>query len=410
MAVTVDPSSPAGEPASSPALPTEPPIRRMSLARRLFWAVLALAIVAAVVISGLYSRAKSEAALRQDTAILAVTSVSVVHPERAAPQQEIVIPAEVQPFIDAPIYARTNGYLQKWYFDIGAHVRKGQLLAEIDTPEVDQELQQARADLTTSQANNRLAQITAKRYQDLLASDSVAKQDVDNAVGNLEATQSRVQSAQENVKRLEEMQSFEKIYAPFDGVITARNIDIGDLINAGSGAPSKELFHIAAINVLRVYVNVPQLYSAVTKPGMMAYLTMPEFPDKRFPGRLVRTANAIDPNSRTLLVEVDVDNPTGTLLPGAYAEMHFGLPTSAATVILPVNTLIFQSHGMQVATVNDGKHVQLVPIMMGRDFGTRVEVVAGLTEHDSVIVDPPDSLVAGQEVRIVSSTSGGAQQ
>ena len=373
--------------------------RRMGPIHWLLILVIA-AIAATVVTFGILSRSRAENKLEKDTDALAMPTVSVIHAERTAPQQEIVIPGNVQAFSDAPIYARTNGYLQHWYVDIGAHVKKGQLLADIDTPEVDQQLQQARADLLTAEANHRIAQITANRYQDLLNTDSVAKQDVDNAVASMQATQTQVQAAQDNVKRLEDLQSFEKIYAPFDGVITARNIDIGDLINAGSGAPAQQLFHISATNILRVYVSVPQIYSAATRPGIKAYLTLPEFAGRKFPGTLVRTANAITPASRTLLVEVDVNNSDGTLLPGAYAEVHIAIPGKASTYIVPIATLIFRSQGIQLATVDDGKHAKLINITLGRDFGTRVEVVAGITDQDAIIVSPPDALVNDEEVRV----------
>lgn len=362
-----------------------------------------LTAIAVIVIVGVRSRSRAAGQLKKDTDTLASPRVSVIHAERSAPQQEIVLPGNVQAFSDAPIYARTNGYLKHWYVDIGTHVKKGQLLADIDTPEVDQQLQQARADLTTSEANHQIAEITAKRYQDLLNTQSVAKQDVDNAVANMQATQAQVQSAQENVKRLEDLQSFEKIYAPFDGVITARNIDIGDLINAGSGSSAQELFHISSTNVLRVYVSVPQIYSAATRPGIKAYLTLPEFANRKFPGTLVRTANAITQASRTLLIEVDVNNASGTLLPGAYAEVHIGLPGKASTYIVPIATLIFRSQGTQLATVDDGKYAKLIPVTLGRDFGTRVEVVSGITDQDSIIVNPPDSLVNGEEVRVAKA-------
>lgn len=371
--------------------------------------VVVLGIVVAIVIFGILSRSTAENELKKDTATLAVPTVTVIHAERSAPQQEIVIPGNVQPFSDAPIYARTNGYLQHWYVDIGAHVKKGQLLADIDTPEVDQQLQQARADLLTAEANHRIAQITADRYQGLLNTDSVAKQDVDNAVANMQATQTQVQAAQDNVKRLEDLQAFEKIYAPFNGVITARNIDIGDLINAGSGGPAQELFHISATDILRVYVNVPQIYSAMTRPGVKAYLTLPEFPGRKFPGTLVRTANAIAPASRTLLIEVDVNNSSGTLLPGAYAEVHIGIPGKASTYIVPIATLIFRSEGIQLATVDDGKHAKLISVTLGRDFGTRVEVVSDITDQDSIIVNPPDSLVDGEQVRVNAENKSSQQ-
>ena len=313
-------------------------------ARRWWIAVLALAIVAAIVVSGILPRIHARADLDKETAEMAIPTVSVVHPKRGAPAQEVVLPANVQAYIDSPIYARTNGYLKHWYVDIGAHVKAGQLLADIETPEVDQQLRQSRADLATAEANLNLSKITADRYQDLLKTDSVSKQDTDNAVGDYAAKQATVQSAQANVKRLEELQSFEKIYAPFDGVITARNTDIGALIDSGSsGGTRTELFHIAQPDKLRVYVNVPEVYSQAAKPGLTAELALSEFPGRLFPGTLVRTAEAIDQSTRTLLVEIRVNNPTGTLLSGAYAEVHLKLPTATSAFILPVNALLFPS-------------------------------------------------------------------
>ena len=291
------------------------------------YVILALLIVGAVVVAGILPRLKARAALKVETNEEAVPNVSVIHPKLGAPQQEIVLPGNMQPFQDSPIYARTNGYLKKWYVDIGGHVKSGELLAEIETPEVDQQLDQARADLNTAEANYGLAQTTATRYQDLAKSDSVSKQDVDNATGDFAAKKAMLASAQSNVRRLEQMQSFEKIYAPFAGVITARNTDVGHLINSGAGAPATELFHIAATQTLRVFINVPQADSQAAKPGLVADLTLPEFPGKTFKGKLVRTADSIDPATRTLLVEVDVDNANGELLPGAYTEVHLKVPT-----------------------------------------------------------------------------------
>ena len=287
-------------------------------------------VAALLVIFGILPRIQARTALRQETLRMAVPTVAVVQPKRSAPAQEIVLPANVQAFSDAPIYARTNGYLKRWYVDIGTRVKSGQLLAEIDTPEVNQQLRQARADLATSQANLSLSKITADRYAGLLKTDSVSKQESDNAAGDYEAKQAALQSAQANVKRLEELQSFEKIYAPFDGVITARNTDVGALINSGSaGGNRSELFHIAQPDKLRVYVSVPQAYSQAAKPGLTADLTLAEFPGRRFEGKLVRTANAIDPTSRTLLVEIAVNNPTGQLFTGSYAEVHLKLPDAS---------------------------------------------------------------------------------
>jgi len=307
----------------------------------------------------------------------------------------------MQPYIDAPIYARTNGYLKSWQVDIGAHVKAGQLLAEIDTPEIDQQLEQARADLATADANLRLAEITATRYKDLMKTDSVAQQDVDNANGNFEARRTAVESAKSNVRRLEEMQSFKKIYAPFDGVITARNTDIGALIDSGSsGGAARELFHIAAVNQLRVYVNVPQVYSPFIQPGLRAELALSEYPGRRFEGTLVRNSGSIDNTTRTLLTEIDVNNPSGELRPGSYVEVHLKLPSSVTTFTLPVNAVIFKAAGMQVATVKNGKTIVLIPITPGRDFGTEMEILAGLKGDESVVTNPSDSLTNGQAVRL----------
>jgi RND family efflux transporter MFP subunit len=369
-------------------------------------AILIVLIVAGIVVGGIIPRIRAKAALKTETRELAIPAVQVIRPQKGAPSQEIILPGNMQAFIDSPIYARTDGYLKKWYVDIGGRVKAGQLLADIETPEVDAQLRQALADLKTAQANYDLSQITYNRYETLKNTDSVAKQDVDNAVGDYEAKKAMVASAQANVNRLQELVSFEKIYAPFDGVITARETDIGDLIDAGTnGGTAKELFHIGAINTLRVYINVPQIYSAETNPGIPAYLTLQEFPGRKFEGKVVRTANAIDLASRTLLVEVDVNNLTGELLPGAYAEVHLKIASGAPTYILPVTTLIFRTAGMQVATVREGNKAALVPISIGRDFGTSVEVVSGLTDSDLVIDSPPDSIVDGEVVRVLK-TSG----
>ena len=379
--------------------------------RRWLIATIAFVIVAAIVIAGILPRVKARTALRKETAEMAIPSVSLVQLKHSAPAQEIVLPANVQAFADSPIYARTNGYLKHWYVDIGAHVRKGQLLAEIETPEVDQQLRQARADLNTAQANLSLSEITANRYADLLKTDSVSKQEADNAAADYAGKKAIVRSSEANVNRLEQLQSFEKIYAPFDGMITARNTDIGALIDAGSsGGTRTELFHMAQPDKLRVYVNVPEAYSQLAKPGLTADLTLTEFPGRRFQGKLVRTANAIDQNTRTLLVEIDVDNPTGTLFSGAYAEVHFKLPTATSAVILPVNALLFRSEGLRVAALTDGQHVELKPITIGHDFGNEVEVVAGLNGDESIVINPPDSLVSGQQVRVAQPTNSQGQQ
>jgi len=366
--------------------------------------LLVVVIVALVVVWGISSRRKANAQLSQETQDLAIPTVSVIHPKIGAPQQEIVIPGDMQPYTDAPIFARTSGYLKKWYADIGANVKAGQLLAEIDSPEVDQQLQQARADLATSQANMNLAEVTAARYKDLLNTDSVSQQDVDNATGNYDARRTTVESAQANVKRLQDMQAFEKVYAPFDGVITARNTDIGQLIDSGSsGGASRELFHIAAVNPLRVYINVPQFDSPQIRPGLRAELVLTEFPGRRFQGTVVRSSGAIDNSTRTLLTEVDVENSAHLLRPGGYVEVHLKLPSPVNTFTLPVNATIFKSAGLQVAIVKDGKTISLIPVAPGRDFGTEIEIVAGLKGDEWVVLNPSDSLTEGTVVRVAET-------
>jgi RND family efflux transporter MFP subunit len=369
--------------------------------KTLLWIVLGLAVFAALVVFGVVlPRVRARAALKTETNDLAVPAVAVVTPTRSAPGQEVVLPANVQAFRDAPIYARTNGYLKRWYVDIGAHVHAGQLLAEIDTPEVNQQLSQARADLATAQANLRLSEITASRYEGLLKTDSVSQQDADNANGDYAAKKAIVESGQANVKRLQDLESFQRIYAPFDGVISARNTDVGQLIDSGNGGGGRELFHIVQPSRLRVYVNVPQIYSLEMRPGVQADLVFQEHPGRRFAGTLVRTADAIDPSTRTLLVEVDVNNPSGELFAGAYAEIHLRIPGVATTFTIPANALLFRSEGLRIAVVKDGK-ADLIPITLGRDFGGDVEVVAGLNGDEQVVVNPPDSVITGQPVRIV---------
>src|SRR4051794_13606860 len=375
--------------------------------RILLGLVLVCAVAGALVISGILPRIKAKTALRQETSISAEPAVSIVHPQRQASAQELVLPGNIQAFMDAPIYARTSGYLKKWYFDIGSHVRAGQLLAEIESPEVDQQLQQAREELGTAQANLKLSQLTAERYTDLLKSDSVAKQDVDNAVQTAAARETAVKSAQANVKRLEEMVSFEKVYAPFDGVVTARNTDVGQLIASGSAVgQNRELFHVAAINRLRVFVNVPQTYSHATMPGIQAELSLPELPGRRFPGTLVRTADALDPATRTLLVEVDVANTAGLLMPNAYTEVHFKVKGAQSALTIPSASLLFRSEGVRLPVVRGENRAALIPVSLGRDFGATIEVLSGVNETTAVIANPPDSLVDGETVRVIQAKSG----
>jgi RND family efflux transporter MFP subunit len=403
MEVVSNRREPAEAPASERASHGGPPAPGSKVTRGVML-LLVVIVLALVVLWGISSRRKANAQLSQETEDLAIPTVSVIHPKLGAPQQEIVIPGDMQPYTDAPIFARTNGYLKKWYADIGANVKAGQLLAEIDSPEVDQQLQQARADVATAQANMNLAEVTATRYKDLLKTDSVAQQDVDNATGNYDARRTTVESAQANVKRLQDMQAFEKVYAPFDGVITARNTDVGQLIDSGSsGGTSRELFHIAAVNPLRVYVNVPQFDSPQIRSGLHAVLVLNEFPGRRFQGTVVRNSGAIDNSTRTLLTEVDVDNSARLLKPGGYVEVHLKLPSPVNTFTLPVNATIFKSAGLQVAIVKNGKKISLIPVTPGRDFGTEIEIVAGLKGDESVVLNPSDSLTEGAEVRVAET-------
>jgi len=389
------------------AAPSNGDPRRHS-SRRWLMPFMIAAIVVGLLIFGIRSRVKAEAKLRTATTQMAVPSVSVVQPKPTASAQEIILPGNIQPFISSPIYARTDGYLKKWYFDIGAHVKAGQLLATIETPEVDQQLAQARSNLDTARANLELAQITKDRYQGLLKKHAVSQQDVDNAVGTYSANKAIVDADTANVRHYEALVSFEKVYAPFDGVIIARNTDIGDLINSGSNtAPRTDLFDVVQPGTLRVYVNVPEEYSRGVKPELTAAdIALAEFPGERFPGKLVRTANAINATTRTLLVEIDVPNPSGTLLSGSYAEVHLKIPGQSSTYLIPVNCLIFRSEHLQVGIVRNGKIV-LTDLTPGHDLGAEIEIVAGLKADDQVVLNPPDSLVSGQTVQIVQATLPG---
>jgi RND family efflux transporter MFP subunit len=346
---------------------------------------------------GIAARERALTDLTRETREMSVVTVAVTHPAKATASEEVSLPGNIQAFTDAAIFARTAGYLKKRYADIGSTVKAGQILAEIDTPDVDQQLLQARADLASAQANARLAQTTAERYQDLIKTDSVSRQDLDNATGGYEAKKAAVLSADANVKRLEALQKFRTIYAPFDGVITARNTDIGALIGSGTGA--KELFHIAAMDKLRIYVSVPQIYSGAVRTGTEAAIQIQNLPGRTFTGRLTRTAQAIDPNSRTLLAEIDLENPGGVILPGSFAQVSLKLPTDATAFRLPVNTLIFRSEGLRVAAVSNGV-VSMLPVTLGRDFGSTVEIVSGLTGAETIVVNPPDSLADGQSVAV----------
>jgi RND family efflux transporter MFP subunit len=378
--------------------------------QRARWAiVVAVIVVLGLAVQGIWSRHSAHAALERDAEHAGQTSVEVVRPQKSNAALDLVLPGNVQAFLDTPIYARTNGYLKKWYADIGAHVKAGQLLAEIDTPEVDDQLRAARADLENAQANYALSKTTADRWTDMLKSNSVSKQETDEKVGDMLAKKATLDAARFNVARLEKTQSFQKVFAPFDGIVTARNVDVGALIDAGSaGGPAKELFHVAQADRLRVYVSVPQAYAQQVQAQQGAFLTLPETPARHYPGKVARTAGSVDPQQRTMLVEVDVDNRNGDLLPGAYAQVHFALGAGAAPFTLPGNTFLFRPDGVKVATVNAENRVKLVSVSLGTDFGTRVAVTSGLHGDEQVILNPQDSIVDGAPVRIVASKAGAA--
>lgn len=362
-----------------------------------------IAIVAGVIIAlamayGMYSRLKAQAALRDVTERATVLTVNVINPELTGDSGDLVLPGTVRAFTDAPIYARTSGYLKRWYVDIGQAVRSGQLLAELETPEVDAQLRQAQADLGTAQANYKLAKATGDRWQSLLATGVVAKQDVEDKVGDADAKQAQVESARANVLRLQELESFKRIVAPFDGIITARGTDVGALITAGSNNGA-ELFHIAAIKKLRIHVPVPQRYASSIQTGMKATLTVTDRPGKTYQATVTHTANAIDDASHTLLIELAMDNP-GELLPGAYAEVRLNLADKINTLRLPTNALLLRADGLQAATVNEQNQVVMKTVQAGRDFGKSMEIVAGLEAQDRIIINPPDSITDGIKVTI----------
>jgi RND family efflux transporter MFP subunit len=395
---------PQGEHGGAPA-----PEPNVSARTAVIVIVLLLIVGAVIAISGILQRQHARRALAAETNALAAPDVLLSKAQAGSPNSEIVLPGNIIAYEDAPIYARTSGYLSHWYFDIGAHVRKGQLLALISSPEVDQQLLQARADLATAESNASYAKSTAKRYQGLLGQDAVTQQDTENFTTQAQSTSTTVKSQLANVQRLEQLTSFEKIYAPFNGVVTSRSIDIGQLIDQGA---AKELFHMASTDVLRVYVNVPQVYSRDALPGAKAQLTFAEYPDRTFEGTLVRTAKSIDLNSRTLLIEVDVDNRKGELTPGAYTEVHLKVGRPVSMVVIPVSTLLFRKEGLRVATVEhtDGNDVvKLVPITIGHDDGDTVQVVSGLDANTPVITNPPDSVIDGEKVHVLQNAGGKKQ-
>ena len=378
-------------------LDTPPQPHKSRLFGLLFIAVIILVVLGAFT---LFQRRSQYQALAKETETLAVPTVAVIHPTTEPSEEGLVLPGSMQAYVESPIYARTNGYLKKWYRDIGSRVRKGELLADIDTPEVDQQLLQARADLETSQANANLSHITATRYQDLIKTDSVSKQEVDNAAGDLAAKQAGVASSQANVHRLSELESFKHIYAPFSGVITRRNVDLGTLINAGNGGATQQLFALAQTDPIRVYVNVPESAAPSIHAGLPARLDLTQFPGRKFLGKVVRTAEAIDPVSRTLLTEVDVPNKAGELLPGGYAQVHLDVQITGDRLQVPVNALLFRSEGLRAVVVDSDHKVHLQALTIGRDYGVSLEVLHGLRGADWIVLNPADSLEEGQHVNV----------
>jgi RND family efflux transporter MFP subunit len=381
--------------------PPHSPRTPISDARLRQYGWIALAIAIALAVWGIVSRVGARDALSRQMAITAAASVVTVKPTAAPGSEALVLPGSVQANYEAPIYARTNGYLRIWYRDIGTPVKKGQLLAEIESPEVDQQLSQAQADLATAEANYVYAKSTDVRWQGLLATESVSKQDAEQRAGDAAAKKAAVQSAAANVARLREMESFKRVLAPFDGVVTQRNTDIGALINAGQ-SPGAALFRVADTHRLRIYVSVPQAYASSIRPGMSAELVFTEHPEKHYSATVAFTAQALDPASRTLQVELQAENPRHELFPGAYAEVHFNLAAAAPILRLPANAVLFRAEGLLVAAVGSDHRVRLKRIAQGRDFGSSIEVLEGIDAADDIVINPPDSITDGALVHVVT--------
>lgn len=383
--------------------------RKPKLGRLPLFGISAALVAVAVVALGLFWRHRDYKELRQWTAAQAIPTVEVIRPTSDDLDPELILPGDVEAFYEAPIYSRVPGYLKQWYEDIGAQVKAGQVLADIDTPDLDQQLAQAQADLATAQANERLAKITADRWQSLLKRDAVARQDADEKEGDWQAKKALVAAAEANVGRLQAEESFKRIVAPFDGVVSARNTDVGALINVGSNS-GPPLFSVADIHEMRIYMRVPQYYSADLVPGMDAELHLPQYPNEAFPAKLVTTSNQIAKESRTLLVELHAENKEGKLAPGTYAEVHIKIPGNGAVLRIPTSALIFREHGLEVAVLGPNNKVELKKIRVSRDFGTEVEVTSGLAPTDQVINSPPDSLTAGEVVRVAKAGSSKSAQ
>jgi RND family efflux transporter MFP subunit len=366
-------------------------------------AIVVVAVLVVAVALGIHSRSKAESNLENETHAMAVPDVFVTHPSTGAAAQELRLPANTEAYIDTPIYSRTNGYLEKWFADIGTPVTKGELLAIVQTPEVDQQVQQADAEVNTAKANAELAEITNNRWKALLAKNAVSRQEADQASSDLVARQAALNSAEANYRRLQQMQGFEKIYAPFSGVLTARNVDTGSLIQAGdSNTPHSELFHVSSIDKLRLFVPVPEVNTSAVHVGDQVEVTSDAFPGQKFIGTIVRSSDTIDPATRTLNTEVDLDNPGHKLLPGQYAFVHLPLVAASGSMTLPSNTVLFRAEGLRVGIVK-GDRVHLQPVQIGHDYGSTVEIIAGLDPSDAVVLNPPDSLAEGEQVKVEGS-------
>ncbi len=407
---TVATTTSAASTAPPPALPEQQspaPSRKGAV----IGGLIVLGVLALLIFRGIHSRAVTERELKHSTRQAAIPSVTVTHATGGSTGQEVVLPGNTQAFTDTPIYARTSGYLKKWFFDIGAHVRKGQLLATIETPELDQQLQQGQADLKSAQANMNLAETTSARWQALLTKHAVSKQETDQVVSDYAAKQALFAAAEANVRRLQQLQSYEQVIAPFDGVITARNTDIGDLITAGSGSAGsmapRELFHMAAMQQIRIFVSVPEVYADSIKNGDKVTITRDSNPADPLTGTIVRNSNAIDQTSRTLNIEVDIDNAKGQVLPGSYVFVHIKLPPGRHALTIPSNALLFRAQGPQVGVVKDGR-VQLTDITIGHDYGSTLEVTSGITPEDEIVLDPSDSLTSGTQVEVGNPSQKGA--
>jgi RND family efflux transporter MFP subunit len=388
----------------SPAQPHEDAIKKSVI--KWFLVIPALLLLGGAAI--LLLRSRESRALAASNATNIAEPVSVMYPQQRAANGDISLPSTLQAYADSPIFARTSGYLAHWYADIGTHVHQGQLLAVIQSPEVDQELNQARAVLSQTQANVTLADVTAKRYQDLIHTNAVAQQEVDTSSQNLSAQQAALQAADANVKRLEELQAFERVVAPFDGVITQRLINEGDLINAGNGGNGAQLFRISKISTMRVFIPVPEVYGSQITPGLKAELTLTELPKDKFEGEVVRTSHSIDPGSHTLLTEIDVPNPMGKLLPGAYANVHLHLAQQSQELLVPTGAVLFQAGGPQVVLVDANNQLELRKVTLGNDLGNRIQITGGLAVNDRVVASPPDYVVNGMPATIQSQTGGNA--